>query len=200
MIPRRETPGAGSWARPLQISGKTAGRRRADSDPAGLEDFARRGRVSFPTMGKKPKDRRGRLTSPSETSSLRLQFVLPGPPFTGIPLYPHVIFPARKIRFRVDSSRATGPLMRRKIPACAILPPRLVPTSRGRGCEVGGAPDEAVPKPTGDGRPKAALRGNRENVRNRGTGGLQRVSPPFVDHDTRRATTRRAASKGETPR
>ena len=34
-------------------------------------------------MGKKPKDRRGRLTSPSETSSLRFQFVLPQSPFTG---------------------------------------------------------------------------------------------------------------------
>ena len=38
------------------------------------------GRVSFPSMGKKPKDRRGRLTSPSGTGSLRLQFVLPRTP------------------------------------------------------------------------------------------------------------------------
>ena len=38
------------------------------------------GRVSFPAMGKKPKDRRGRLTSPSGTGPLRLQFVLPQAP------------------------------------------------------------------------------------------------------------------------
>ena len=44
--------------------------------PVGRDDSARRrtgfrpaGRVSFPAMGKKPKDRRGRLTSPSGTSS-----------------------------------------------------------------------------------------------------------------------------------
>ena len=42
--------------------------------------FRPAGRVSFPSIGKKPKDRRGRLTSPSETSSLRLQFVLPRTP------------------------------------------------------------------------------------------------------------------------
>ena len=53
----------------------------------GRDDSARRrggfrpvGRVSFPAMGKKPKDRRGRLTSPSGTGSLRLQFVLPPSP------------------------------------------------------------------------------------------------------------------------
>ena len=38
------------------------------------------GQVSFPAMGKKPKDRRGRLTSPSGTGPLRLQFVLPQAP------------------------------------------------------------------------------------------------------------------------
>ena len=42
--------------------------------------FRPAGRVSFPAMGKKPKDRRGRLTSPSGTGSLRLQFVLPPSP------------------------------------------------------------------------------------------------------------------------
>ena len=42
-----------------------------------------RRRVSFPAMGKKPKDRRGRLTSPSGTGSLRLQFVLPRTPIYG---------------------------------------------------------------------------------------------------------------------
>ena len=42
--------------------------------------FRPAGRVSFPAMGKKPKDRRGRLTSPSGTGSLRLQFVLPRTP------------------------------------------------------------------------------------------------------------------------
>ena len=53
----------------------------------GRDDSARRrggfrpvGRVSFPAMGKKPKDRRGRLTSPSGTGPLRLQFVLPPSP------------------------------------------------------------------------------------------------------------------------
>ena len=45
-----------------------------------LAGFRPAGRVSFPVMGKKPKDRRGRLTSPSGTGSLRLQFVLPRTP------------------------------------------------------------------------------------------------------------------------
>ena len=40
-----------------------------------------------------------------------------------------------------------------KISACAISQPRLVPTSRGRGGGIGGAPDEAVPKTGGRGKP-----------------------------------------------
>ena len=68
------------------------------------------GRVSFPAMGKKPKDRRGRLTSPSETSSLRFQFVLPQSPVYG--RYPYTFpqnFRRAKYGSGYDSSRATGP-------------------------------------------------------------------------------------------
>ena len=69
-----------------------------------------RRRVSFPAMGKKPKDRRGRLTSPSETSSLRLQFVLPQSPVYG--RYPYTFpqnFRRAKYGSGYDFSRATGP-------------------------------------------------------------------------------------------
>ena len=124
--------------------------------------FRPAGRVSFPSIGKKPKDRRGRLTSPSETSSLRLQFVLPRTPrLRGIPLYPSARFPARKIRFRASFLPGHRALMRCKIPACTISPLRLVPTSRGRGCGSGHA---------GRGRSKI-LRDERGNVPQRGTGG-----------------------------
>ena len=61
-------------------------------------------------MGKKPKDRRGRLTSPSETSSLRLQFVLPQSPVYG--RYPYTFpqnFRRAKYGSGYDFSRATGP-------------------------------------------------------------------------------------------
>ena len=69
-----------------------------------------RRRVSFPAMGKKPKDRRGRLTSPSGTGSLRLQFVLPQSPVYG--RYPYTFpqnFRRAKYGSGYDSSRATGP-------------------------------------------------------------------------------------------
>ena len=72
--------------------------------------FRPAGRVSFPAMGKKPKDRRGRLTSPSETSSLRFQFVLPQSPVYG--RYPYTFpqnFRRAKYGSGYDSSRATGP-------------------------------------------------------------------------------------------
>ena len=61
-------------------------------------------------MGKKPKDRRGRLTSPSETSSLRFQFVLPQSPVYG--RYPYTFpqnFRRAKYGSGYDFSRATGP-------------------------------------------------------------------------------------------
>ena len=64
--------------------------------------------------------------------------------------------------------------------ACAILPPRLVPTSRGRGCGIGGAPDEAVPKTGGRGKPlpyemtgKAVLNGGRAATEGRPYGDLR---------------------------
>ncbi len=68
------------------------------------------GRVSFPAIGKKPKDRRGRLTSPSGTSSFRLQFVLPRTPVYGG--YPYTLmqdFRRAKYGSGYDSFRATGP-------------------------------------------------------------------------------------------
>ena len=37
-------------------------------------------------------------------------------------------------------------LMRCKIPVCSSSPPRLVPTSRGRGCGIGGVPIGIAPK------------------------------------------------------
>ena len=85
--------------------------------------FRPAGRVSFPTMGKKPKDRRGKthIAVGNKFPPAPVRFP-PDPRLRGIPLYPHVIFPARKIWFR----------------ACTILQPRLVPTSRGRGCGSGG--------------------------------------------------------------
>ena len=73
------------------------------------------GRVSFPAIGKKPKDRRGRLTSPSGTSSLRLQFVLPRAPVYGG--YPYALpqkFRRAKYGSGYDSFRATGPWCRAK--------------------------------------------------------------------------------------
>ena len=72
--------------------------------------FRPAGRVSFPAMGKKPKDRRGRLTSPSGTGSLRLQFVLPQSPVYG--RYPYTFpqnFRRAKYGSGYDFSRATGP-------------------------------------------------------------------------------------------
>ena len=51
--------------------------RQSNSAPFG--GFRPAGRVTFPTMGKSPKDRRGRLTSASG-QALRLQFASPGPP------------------------------------------------------------------------------------------------------------------------
>ena len=57
--------------------------RQSNSAPFG--GFRPAGRMTFPTMGKSPKDRRGRLTSASG-QALRLQFASPGPPlYTGEP-------------------------------------------------------------------------------------------------------------------
>ena len=68
------------------------------------------GRVSFPAMGKKPKDRQGRLTSPSGTGSLRLQFVLPRTPIYGGYPYPFPQdFRRAKYGSGYDPSRAAGP-------------------------------------------------------------------------------------------
>ena len=64
--------------------------------------FRPAGRVSFPTMGKKPKDRRGKthIAVGNKFPPAPVRFP-PDPRLRGIPLYPHVIFPARKLWFRV---------------------------------------------------------------------------------------------------
>ena len=101
------------------------------------------GRVSFPAMGKKPKDRRGRapmgVPAHSRTS--------PRPPFTGV-------IPRPFCRSSGAQNMVPGfwflpghlALMRCKIPVCSSSPPRLVPTSRGRGCGIGGVPIGIAPK------------------------------------------------------
>ena len=107
-------------------------------------DFAACGRrVSFPAMGKKPKDRRGRapmgVPAHSRTS--------PRPPFTGV-------IPIPFCRSSGAQNMVPGfwflpghlALMRCKIPVCSSSPPRLVPTSRGRGCGIGGVPIGIAPK------------------------------------------------------
>ena len=72
----------------------------------------------------------------------------PVPRLRGIPLYPHVIFPARKIWFRVDPSRAAGPWCGAKFRPVpfyrrAWFRP-AVAEGAGRGVS-----DGAVPKPGG---------------------------------------------------
>ena len=75
----------------------------------------------------------------------------PDPHLREIPLHPSAKVPARKIRFRTSFLPGHWALVRCKILACAILPPRLVPTSRGRGRRVGDASIGTAPK-TGNGR------------------------------------------------
>ena len=171
--------------------------------PVGRGDSARRltgfrlaRRVSFPAMGKKPKDRQG-----SPAVALRLQWGHPRIPAYGG--YPYT-FPQKFRRAKYGSRLWFLPgrwaLMRCKIPVCAISPPRLVPTSRGRGCGIGGAPDGVVsmnrgragqcPAPTGageiyPGRKQAGGSRTRpynisgETQQNRRTGGP--VSRPLKD-------------------
>ena len=82
------------------------------------------------------------------TSSLRLQFVLPDPPFTGIPLSLSARFPARKIWFRYDSSRATGPWCGAKFWPVPFYRRAWFRPAVAEGAGRG-TPDEAVPKPGG---------------------------------------------------
>ena len=111
-IPRREIGGRPHRAAPTTSQAKNSkagGRADLLTRPPVLgwvsfhaEDFAPQGEFLSQRWERNQRIAGGRLTSPSGTSSLRLQFVLPrAPRLRGIPLYPHVIFPARKIRFRV---------------------------------------------------------------------------------------------------
>ena len=111
-IPRREIGGRPHRAAPTTSQAKNSkagGRAGLLTRPPisgqvsfHAEDFAPRGEFLSQRWERNQRIAGGRLTSPSGTSSLRLQFVLPrAPRLRGIPLYPHVIFPARKIRFRV---------------------------------------------------------------------------------------------------
>ena len=132
------------------------------------------GRVSFPAMGKKPKDRRGRLTSPSGTGSLRLQFVLPQAPgdygdpmldtraslsgageTTTAPASAPLPLSVRNqdglvcwtkqarliaqvlISAAVNWWAGQEPRPYKAISVGTVSLPRLVPTSRGRGCKSG---------------------------------------------------------------
>jgi hypothetical protein len=111
--------------------------------------FRPAGRVSFPAMGKKPKDRRGRLTSPSGTGSLRLQFVLPRTPIYGGYPYP---FPQNFRRAKYgsgyDPSRAAGPWCGAKFRPVPFYRRAWFRPAVAEGAGRG-APDEAVPKPGG---------------------------------------------------
>ena len=107
--------------------------------PCGASLFARGGKGTKTPPGVS----RGRLTAPAEPP--------PDPRLRGLSLYSSAKVPARKIRFRTSFLPGHWALVRCKILACAILPPRLVPTSRGRGCRVGDASIGTAPK-TGNGR------------------------------------------------
>ena len=111
--------------------------------------FRPAGRVSFPSIGKKPKDRRGRLTSPSETSSLRLQFVLPRTPVYGG--YPYTLmqdFRRAKYGSGYDSFRATGPWCGAKFRPVPFYRRAWFRPAVAEGAGRG-TPDEAVPKSYG---------------------------------------------------
>ena len=130
-MPRR----GGSQIRPSSVDRDARRARR-------LIGFRPFGRVSFPAMGKKPKDRRewAPMGVPAHSRAT------PGPHLRRIPLYVSAKVPARKIRFRISFLPGHWALVQYKIPACVILQPRLVPTSCGRWHRSGGAPDGTVPK------------------------------------------------------
>ena len=101
----------------------------------------------MPAAAKGPKRRRG---CPAVAS--RLQRSHPRTPVYGG--YPYIL-PQKFRRAKYGSGVLFLPghraLMQCKISACSISPPRLVPTSRGRGRRVGDASIGTAPK-TGNGR------------------------------------------------
>ena len=101
----------------------------------------------MPAAAKGPKRRRG---CPAVAS--RLQRSHPRTPVYGG--YPYIL-PQKFRRAKYGSGVLFLPghrtLIRCKISACSVSPPRLVPTSRGRGCRVGDASIGTAPK-TGNGR------------------------------------------------
>ncbi len=100
-------------------------------------------------MGKKPKDRQGRLTSPSGTSSLRLQFVLPRTPIYGGYPYPFPQdFRRAKYGSGYDPSRAAGPWCGAKFWPVPFYRRAWFRPAVAEGAGRG-TPDEAVPKPGG---------------------------------------------------
>ena len=121
------------------------------SPPAVVRLRRRRGgspaRPPLPAAAKGPKRRRG---CPAVAS--RLQRSHPRTPVYGG--YPYIL-PQKFRRAKYGSGVLFLPghraLMQCKISACSISPPRLVPTSRGRGRRVGDASIGTTPK-TGNGR------------------------------------------------
>ena len=89
--------------------------------PCGASLFARGGKGTKTPPGVS----RGRLTAPAEPP--------PDPRLRGLSLYSSAKVPARKIRFRTSFLPGYWALVRCKISVGTVSPPRLVPTSRGRG-------------------------------------------------------------------
>ena len=102
-----------------------------------LTGFRPAGRPPLPAAAKEANRRRGRLTSLSGQGPSGSSSFPPDPRLRGLSLYSSAKVPARKIRFRTSFLPGHWALVRCKISVGTVSPPRLVPTSRGRGCKSG---------------------------------------------------------------